>query len=211
MNSSLDLRYRYAVGLIWLFTISGIIGFSSAAFDWFVAMTPLNLMIYLAVILFNVHEVNRKLLFALFIPFSIGMIAEIIGVNTGMVFGEYTYGANLGWKVMGVPWMIGVNWAVLTYCAASLSTRISKGFIPRVILASLIMIGLDLLMEVSAPVFDYWEFEGGTAPIQNYLAWLFVAIACQFLFLKNYTIKDTLAPVHVIAAIAIFFGAFLIL
>lgn len=207
----LSLDSRYTVGLIWAFTLFGIIGFSSSAYEWFVALTPLNLLIYLLVILVSVRALERKLALAMLIPFTLGMLSEIIGVNTGMIFGSYSYGANLGWKVMGVPWMIGVNWAVLTYCSASLSKRILSKKWMRIILATAIMLFLDLLMEVSAPVFDYWEFEGGVAPLQNYIAWFAVAILCQYLFHRVYEIQDNLAPSHVIIAIALFFGAFTIL
>ena len=41
------------------------------------------------------------------------MLTEAIGVNTGLLFGTYEYGANLGFKIFGVPLIIGVNWTVL--------------------------------------------------------------------------------------------------
>ena len=47
--------------------------------------------------------------------FITGMLAEILGVRYGFIFGEYSYGNALGTKVMGVPLMIGVNWCILIF------------------------------------------------------------------------------------------------
>jgi putative membrane protein len=51
----------------------------------------------------------------------IGFITEWIGVNTGMLFGQYTYGSVMGWGLGGVPFTIGCNWFVVVYasCVAS--------------------------------------------------------------------------------------------
>ena len=56
------------------------------------------------------------------------MIAETIGVNFGILFGDYEYGENLGFKIFGVPFLIGINWIVLTFITGSLSSLIFKKF-----------------------------------------------------------------------------------
>ena len=52
------------------------------------------------------------------------MISEILGVNYGLIFGDYIYLDNLGYKVFGVPVIIGVNWIILTYISGSFSNYI---------------------------------------------------------------------------------------
>ena len=37
------------------------------------------------------------------------MISEILGVNYGLIFGDYIYLDNLGYKVFGVPVIIGLT------------------------------------------------------------------------------------------------------
>ena len=37
-----------------------------------------------------------------FAIFFVGMIAEILGVQYGLIFGNYQYGNNLGLKLLGV-------------------------------------------------------------------------------------------------------------
>ena len=54
------------------------------------------------------------------------MIAEILGVNYGLIFGKYDYGDNLGLKLLGVPLLIGLNWVVLTFICGSISNHFIK-------------------------------------------------------------------------------------
>ena len=51
------------------------------------------------------------MLFLLVLPLN------ITGANTGLIFGNYTYGNILGMKVLGVPLIIGLNWFIVMYCA----------------------------------------------------------------------------------------------
>ena len=202
-------KLRYSIVVVWLFTISGILGILMGYESWFLSLTWLHLSIYLFLILWNA-DFNRKLIYALCIPFGIGMIAEIIGVNTGLIFGVYEYGKNLGPKVYGVPWMIGVNWAILTYCCAALAKKIVDPILVSSILGAVIMVLLDVVMEFSAPRFDFWEFEGGIAPFQNYVGWLVTACIVQFLFQKMVNMFRFTISVHIFIAILVFFSIFIL-
>ena len=61
------------------------------------------------------NELNKKNIISALSIFLIGMIAEILGVNFGIIFGEYEYLDNLGIKIFGVPIIIGVQWILLTF------------------------------------------------------------------------------------------------
>ncbi len=210
MTMTMELRTRMALVLLWSFTISGCIGFLSPAYAWFVSLTPLNLALYILVILLTLEDISKRFFMAIAIPFAMGMLSEMLGVNYGLIFGEYSYGENMGWKVLGVPWMIGVNWAVLTYCTAVVSKRLTSSHLGSVVFSSLLMVAIDLLMEVSAPRFDYWEFEGGIAPLQNYFGWFGVAFIAQYLFQSVYRLEQNVAAYHILAGITLFFSIFLL-
>lgn len=210
MTMTMELRTRLALVLLWSFTISGCIGFLSPAYTWFVSLTPLNLALYILVILLTLEDISKRFFMAIAIPFAMGMLSEMLGVNYGLIFGEYSYGENMGWKVLGVPWMIGVNWAVLTYCTAVVAKRLTSSHLGSVVISSLLMVAIDLLMEVSAPRFDYWEFEGGIAPLQNYFGWFGVAFVAQYLFQSVYRLEKNVAAYHILAGITLFFSIFLL-
>ena len=45
--------------------------------------------------------------------YIITFFSEWIGVNYGWLFGSYVYGESLGFKIGGVPLLIGANWLLL--------------------------------------------------------------------------------------------------
>ena len=104
-----------SIFLVWLISISGIIGIYAGGADWFLPKTPLNLSVNLLLLLWLFPARNYHSLFLWLSVFAIGMGVEIVGVKTGVLFGEYFYGNNLGLKILGVPILIGINWAVLTF------------------------------------------------------------------------------------------------
>ncbi len=55
------------------------------------------------------------------------MLSEIIGVNSALLFGDYSYGSVLGLKIGGVPVLIGVTWAFVTVAAWQLVSLSKRG------------------------------------------------------------------------------------
>ncbi|MFN2335752.1 MAG: carotenoid biosynthesis protein, partial [Bacteroidales bacterium] len=55
-------------------------------------------------------------------------LIEAVGVNTGRIFGTYTYGKALGPALWNTPVIIGLNWFLLIYCTNVISRQI-WGFI----------------------------------------------------------------------------------
>ena len=203
------LGLRLSVFLIWLFTISGILGIMSEYQDWFLSLTPLNLLISFLIVLWQLKTFNFKLVYAISIPFFLGFITEALGVNYGLIFGNYAYGENLGYKVFGVPVIICVNWALLTMITADVAKMLTKNLILTAIIGATAMTGLDVLLEVSAPRFDFWEFENGVVPIQNYIGWLATAFLAHlgYQYFKIETNKTI--SIHVLISIIVFFSVFL--
>lgn len=202
-------KTHIAIFTIWLFHVSALIGI--LLFDqtsWFISKTPLNLFLCFLLLawVFPLRKQKEILLFgALFLA---GMLAEIIGVQTGVLFGDYTYGDNLGPKFYGVPLTIGTNWAVLTFITGCIANTWTGSPSFRVIAGVALMLFLDLLLEGIAPPFDFWEFSGGVAPIFNYICWgllaLLMQIAYNYLKIKgNYRFS-----LHLFLAQALFFLVF---
>jgi putative membrane protein len=137
-------------------------------------------------------------------------------VHYGLFFGDYSYGVNLGPKIDGIPLIIGVFWAVLTFITA----RIAKAILPKkttiLIVAAfgaLLMVALDLLLELLAPHFDYWTFNPIAPPLENYISWWAFGFVFQLILLgvekdEFASDKDSLrVSTHIYLAQALFFGA----
>ncbi|MBP2833140.1 carotenoid biosynthesis protein [Aquimarina sp. U1-2] len=206
MDSS---RKKYiSIFVVWLFTISGVLGILMGYKQWFLSLTWLNLLVYFLIILWNA-DFNKTVLLALCIPFGIGMVTEFLGANYGLIFGAYDYGENLGPKVLGVPWTIGLNWAILTYCSAGIVKKLQSNLWISSVLGSILMVFLDLIIEVSAPKFDFWKFEEEIVPLQNYVGWFFVALLAHVLLQRSIKVFHFTVSLHIFIAILFFFSVFL--
>lgn len=174
-------RENISIAIIWLFHTSGILGILYGNSEWFISATPLNLSINFVLLMMNCSE--HKWFFPMVIlGFSTGMITEILGVQRGWIFGDYQYGDALGVKVLGVPLLIGVNWALLTIITGAIAQQFYQNIFMRIIIGVGLMILLDLLIEPIAPTLDFWFFDGGEAPLQNYIGWTAVALFLQSIF-----------------------------
>lgn len=202
-------KINLSIGVLWLFTISGIFGILSQHQDWFLSLTPLNLLFYALILLWNIEKLNLKTWIALGIPFFIGFIAEALGVNFGLIFGTYTYGDNLGYKIFGVPFMICVNWVILTVITADIAKYFTKNLIFSASIGAILMTVLDLIIEVSAPRFHFWQFEDEKVPIQNYVGWLVTAFVAHLVYQKLNVLSKNIISWHLFAAIVVFFAVFL--
>jgi bisanhydrobacterioruberin hydratase len=174
-------RENIFIAIIWLFHVSGIIGILYGNSEWFISATPLNLSINFVLLLINCK--GHKYFFPMLVlGFLTGMITEILGVQWGWIFGDYQYGAALGYKILGVPLLIGVNWSLLTIITGAIAQQFYQNIFMRIIIGVGLMIFLDLLIEPIAPVLDFWVFDGGEAPLQNYIGWAAVALFLQAVF-----------------------------
>ncbi len=102
------------------------------------------------------------------------LMIEIIGHETGIVFGEYEYGKILGLAVFGVPILIGLLWSAIIIASTTVTTRIISNAWISSCLAGLCAVGFDCILEPVAIKLGYWDWEGVGVPFQNYLAWFVI-------------------------------------
>lgn len=198
-----------SVFTIWLVTLSGMVGIYLGGEDWFLPKTPLNLLLGAGLLLWNFPARNGLRSFAVWTAaFLIGMGVEALGVNYGWLFGDYFYGENLGPKAFGVPLIIGINWVVLTFLTAYLGKRVFDNRWLAALTGAVLMVALDVFIEPVAPVFDFWHWEAGYAPLQNFIAWFFVALVLQILVRNEVPDRKHPLPLHHFAAQAVFFAFF---
>tara|TARA_B100000700_G_scaffold154855_1_gene171997 strand:- start:1020 stop:1649 length:630 start_codon:yes stop_codon:yes gene_type:complete len=171
---------NYSALTIWIFQLFGAIGILFWDRQWFIQATPFCLLLYFLLLIINS---NSKNVFYLLIVFIWGMVAEIIGVNTGLIFGSYNYGDSLGIKVMDVPILIGINWIITAIICGTIARQIKVLKYFQVTIAIALMLFLDLLIEPVAPMMDMWNFSNtNSAPLSNYITWAIVALPLQIYF-----------------------------
>ena len=197
---------KISVFIIWLFHLCGMVGISYGNKDFFLAFTPINLFISFVLLFVNQKQLESKELKSVFLIFFIGMISEMLGVNYGLIFGDYVYLDNLGVKILGVPVLIGVNWIILTFITGSLSSFIFKNKYVSILMGAILMIGLDLLIEPVAPLLGFWIFDLQKVPLQNYLGWFVIGMITQALFQFKIAEKELTFSTHLLIINAIFFA-----
>ena len=206
---NLDFNKKVSIIIIWLFHLSGLLGLLYIDKNLFASLTPLNLFISTTLLFVNQTNATRMKFFIVFTIFFVGMIAEILGVQYGLIFGNYEYGNNLGLKLLGVPILIGFNWVVLTIICGSISSKIfKKSKILSIIFGITLMLLIDITLEPIAPVLDYWEFSGSKAPLQNYIGWGITSIITQTLYQYFYKTKEFIFSINLFIAQFLFFLGF---
>jgi len=191
--------------VIWLFVISALIGISLGFEDWFIPKTPLNLLIGFGLLLINLDFSSSKAKLSFVIAFSVGIGVEILGVATGKIFGVYYYGENMGVKLLGVPYMIGLYWAVLVSATSMIVRKIFNSRWLIAVTGGLAMVILDIFMEVMAGRFDFWHFEKGIVPMQNYIVWFIVAFILHLISYNWIPLKGAKYSLHLYLSQMVFF------
>ena len=177
----------YALIAIWAFQIFGAIGILFWNREWFINMTPFTLLMYFLILYYRNWGDRKKIIFLL-LTFSLGIFSEIIGVNTGLIFGSYKYGQTLGFQIMNVPMVMGIIWVNTTLICGTIANQAKVQMPLRILIAISLMLLLDAFIEPIAPRIDMWRFdhENGLAPLSNYITWAAIALPLQsyFIFYK---------------------------
>ncbi|MBM72097.1 MAG: hypothetical protein CL847_04875 [Crocinitomicaceae bacterium] len=206
------MRYELkniGLAVLILINVLGVIGFcSESLLSLFKLLTPYTLLFTLLICFMHLP---RKLFIVPFILiYTIGYCVEVLGVETGLLFGSYRYGQTLGIQYLNVPLIIGVNWFVIAIGARGCVNRITIKPSLKVLFASLLMVGLDFLIEPVAVKYDFWNWSQNTVPFQNYFMWFLVSIFMQGVLNKKGTLIPFSLGLTIFASQFIFFGVLLL-
>jgi putative membrane protein len=195
----------HGIGLVGIFTQT----------DWIIKATPLNLLLSAALLLWTEQERSKAFWIFFILCYTIGMTTEIIGVNTGLLFGNYFYGALLGPQLLKVPLVIGVNWFIVQYCSGHTLLKLQNKFVPGlqgrkkmwslVVDSALLAVTFDWLIEPVAVRLCYWTWVGGTIPSLNYISWLMISFFLMLFFGKTTQDKPNQFAVHLLMTQVLFF------
>ena len=175
-------RPYIAITILVILYAVGILGLQTASKDWFLAATPLTLAISSGLLVLNQRDWNRWTVVSLFTTAIAGFLIEVVGVHTGLIFGDYAYGTTLGWKLWDVPVVIGFNWLLLVWASGTLVSRLRLPRWGQAMVAATGMTVLDFLIEPVAMRLDFWQWVGASVPLRNYFGWWLTAFVLLLFF-----------------------------
>lgn len=216
-------KYQIATGIAIFFHAIGLVGILFSENNFFVQSTPFNLLLSFFLLIWTHPEKNKSFYFFIGIVFIVGFLSEVVGVNTGLLFGEYHYSKILGIQLFQVPILIAVNWFIIIYCSGIGTHVLLNKVIHRVVKdynepslklkamsvifdgASLAVL-FDWLMEPVAIKLGFWTWGGdGSVPFYNYFCWLLISILLLTVFNFFNFRKENKFAVNLLLTQALFF------
>lgn len=179
-------KNKIGIFIALLFHVSGLIGMMTSAKPWFVSMTPLTLLLMFGIFLWTEENKSKAFFQFAVIAFIVGIIVEIIGVNTALLFGTYEYGTVMGLKLLGVPLLMGIQWLMTILCSSHLLKyilRYKKMNLQPLsfgLLAAFITTMFDVAIEPIAMDFDYWNWKDNIVPFYNYICWFVISFGLHW-------------------------------
>ncbi len=204
-------------GLILVMHFAGLLGlWFEPTRELFEMATPFNLITSIVLLFLAQRKYSSSFWFFVSITFFVGFFIEVIGVKTEAIFGTYNYGKTLGFKVLEVPILIGLNWIMITFTVNYFVSTYLTFFIFtskitlffKSVLSALLMVILDYLIEPVAIIHDFWSWKNNFIPLQNYIGWFCVALPLCMLFQYSRFEKINKFAYFLLLAQLLFFGGY---
>ncbi len=120
---------------------------------------------------------------------GVGGLAEALGVRTGLPFGDYAYGDRLGPTLLGVPVVVLLAWAMMSYPCLLAARRLVNGPVVTALVAALALASWDLFLDPQMVSEGHWTWQDPDpvlpgipgVPLQNFVGWLLVAFVLMLL------------------------------
>jgi putative membrane protein len=172
---------------------------------WLANLSWFQMLLSAGLLLYTYPLQDKSSIFKFFIAsYLVGLLVEIVGVQTGVIFGEYSYGTVLGWKILETPLVIGVNWFIVTYTINQLISKFNLNYLVHSALAASVITALDYLIEPDAIRLGMWTWIEKTIPIKNYIAWWIVSFGLSYYYF-NLKLKNHSFALLVLSMMVLFF------
>lgn len=199
LNQLMKYRFMLSIGLMSIiYTVGIILLLKAGRTGSLIELTPFTILLTTLLLLLNHEYWNKKIVLTIITIALLGLGIEIIGINTGVPFGDYTYSSVLGIQLYGTPILIGVNWLMLVYSSVMIMHQFISTIWLKALLASLLMVLLDIFIEPVAIDWNMWTWKMTSVPVQNYITWGIAAFIFSLILsfqLKNLNKNKMAIPV----------------
>jgi putative membrane protein len=114
---------------------------------------------------------------------AFALFIENIAIATGLPYGEFEYGEEIGGKILEVPWTVFFSWSPLVLGAYSLSANLLQRNKPSlqnagmlVALSVVFLLLTDGVLDPGAVQQEFWKYKAGGlyygVPFSNFIGWI---------------------------------------
>lgn len=146
-----------------------------------------------AVLVFLMESNIKKAALPFIAIFIFGYLIELVGVQTGLLFGEYIYHPPMGPALYATPIIIGATWYGTIAGAATIASYVKGSKVGQAIVAGALAVLMDVLIEQVAIGYGLWDWKSGEIPLYNYVCWFIFGAIFAFIYLKSKDDKNKTA------------------
>lgn len=114
-----------------------------------------------------------------------GLLAETVGLHTGLPFGVYAYTGTLGPQVLGVPVVVPLAWIMMAWPALVVGRTLARRPVAVAVVGGAALAAWDVFLDPQMVAAGHWtwaEPDPGLPlvpgiPLTNYAGWVLVAVA----------------------------------
>ena len=149
-------------------------------------LTVVTVLVFLAATVTHaaIHRGVRWTAVYLLLTTGIGLLAESVGTTYGVPFGDYDYAGTLGWKVLAVPVVIPLAWAMFAYPCLLVGQRLASSRLGAAVVGGWALASWDLFLDPQMVEAGHWTWSDVQAslpgspevPVSNYLGWVLVGV-----------------------------------
>lgn len=117
---------------------------------------------------------------------GVGLVAEAVGVRTGVPFGDYAYTGTLGAEVADVPVLVPLAWVMMAWPALAVARRLvgARGRVATVLVGACALTAWDVFLDPQMVDAGHWTWADPTPalpgvegiPLTNFAGWLVVSL-----------------------------------
>ena len=184
--------------------------------NFYLAFEILVIISFLLIFSRAVYQGNRQAIFELIAAFVFGLLLEIVNIYFSH---SYYYSDQFLLKILDVPIVIGMGWAVIIYSVMLLSDQYRISWTVKPIFDAFTALVLDLSMDAVAIRLHFWNWkisldqEWYGVPFENLFGWIAVVFIFSFIirFIRTlnperFLTKTLQCLSPLIAYILLFFG-----
>jgi len=113
-----------------------------------------------------------------------GLVAEAVGLRTGLPFGAYAYTGTLGPELLGVPVVVPLAWIMMAWPALVVGRTLARRRVPVVAVGGGALAAWDVFLDPQMVAAGHWVWADPDPglplvpgiPLTNYAGWVLVAV-----------------------------------